>query len=67
VEEESQDQPRYIKGERVHHRRFGSGVISSLSGQGRDLKVVVNFDDAEIGTKQLLVAYAGLQRGFEGA
>ncbi|MEE8572077.1 MAG: 3'-5' exonuclease, partial [Gemmatimonadota bacterium] len=65
--DESQDQPRYIKGERVHHRRFGSGVISALSGHGRDLKVVVDFDDAEIGTKQLLVVYAGLQRGFEGA
>jgi len=66
-EDESQDQPRYIKGERVHHRRFGSGVINSLSGHGRDLKVVIDFDDTEIGTKQLLVVYAGLQRGFEGA
>jgi DNA helicase-2/ATP-dependent DNA helicase PcrA len=65
-EEMSQDEPRYVKGERVHHRRFGSGVICSLSGQGRDLKVVIDFDDAEIGTKQLLVAYAGLQRGFDG-
>ncbi|MGD2136486.1 MAG: 3'-5' exonuclease, partial [Gemmatimonadales bacterium] len=66
-EDLSQDRPRYVKGERVRHRRFGDGVIRGLSGTGRDLKVVVEFDDAEFGTKQLLVAYAGLERGFEGA
>jgi DNA helicase-2/ATP-dependent DNA helicase PcrA len=66
VEHESQDEPRYVKGERVHHRRFGPGVICSLSGRGRELKVVVHFDDHEIGEKQLLVAYAGLQRDAEG-
>jgi DNA helicase-2/ATP-dependent DNA helicase PcrA len=66
-EEESQDAPRYVKGERVQHRRFGSGAIRSLSGRGSDLKVVVEFDDAAIGSKQLLVAYAGLQRAVEGA
>ncbi len=64
---ESQDAPRYVKGERVYHDRFGSGVIAALSGQGRDLKVTIQFDDADVGTKQLLVAYAGLQRSFEGA
>jgi len=34
---------------------------------GRDLKVTVEFDDAAIGTKQLLVAYAGLERDWESA
>lgn len=67
VEEESQDTPRYVKGERVHHRRFGPGVILGVSGTGRDLKVTVHFDDDEVGEKQLLVAYAGLQRSIEGA
>ncbi|MGH7701782.1 MAG: ATP-dependent helicase, partial [Gemmatimonadales bacterium] len=62
AEEASQDAPRYIKGERVRHRRFGGGTIQGLSGSGRDLKVSVAFDDEEIGTKQLLVAYAGLER-----
>jgi DNA helicase-2/ATP-dependent DNA helicase PcrA len=66
-EVESQDQPRYVKGERVHHQKFGSGVIAQLSGRGRDLKVTVQFDDADIGNKQLLVIYAGLQRSMEGA
>ncbi len=67
AEEASQDAPRYVKGERVRHRRFGSGTITGLAGTGRDLKVSVAFDDAEIGVKQLLVAYAGLERDWEGA
>ncbi|HEX2218192.1 MAG TPA: UvrD-helicase domain-containing protein [Gemmatimonadales bacterium] len=66
-EEASQDAPRYVKGERVRHRRFGSGTIRGLSGVGRDLKVSVVFDDAEVGEKQLLVAYAGLEREWESA
>ncbi|HEX5819678.1 MAG TPA: 3'-5' exonuclease, partial [Gemmatimonadales bacterium] len=66
-EEASQDAPRYVKGERVRHRRFGAGTITGLSGTGRDMKVAVAFDDATVGTKQLLVAYAGLERDWEGA
>ncbi len=64
-EEASQDAPRYVRGERVRHRRFGSGTIQGLTGTGRDLKVSVAFDDAEVGVKQLLVAYAGLEREWE--
>ena len=66
-EEASQDSPRYVKGERVRHRRFGSGTIQGLTGTGRDLKVSVAFDDQEVGIKQLLVAYAGLEREWESA
>jgi DNA helicase II / ATP-dependent DNA helicase PcrA len=65
--EESQDTPRYVKGERVRHRRFGSGTIQGLTGTGRDLKVSVAFDDVDVGVKQLLVAYAGLEREWESA
>ena len=64
---ESQDAPRFVKGERVRHRRFGSGAILGLSGNGKDTKVSVAFDDPEIGTKQLLVAFAGLERDWESA
>jgi DNA helicase-2/ATP-dependent DNA helicase PcrA len=66
-EVESQDLPRYVKGERVRHRKFGPGTIRGLAGVGRDLKVVVEFDDAAVGLKQLLVAYAGLERDWESA
>jgi len=61
----SLDRPRYVKGERVRHRRFGTGAIQGLSGTGKDLKVSVLFDDREHGLKQLLVAYAGLERDWE--
>jgi DNA helicase-2/ATP-dependent DNA helicase PcrA len=66
-EEPSQDTPRFVKGERVRHRRFGGGTIQGLVGTGRDLKVSVAFDDEEVGVKQLLVAYAGLEREWESA
>jgi DNA helicase-2/ATP-dependent DNA helicase PcrA len=66
-DEVSQDTPRYVKGERVRHRRFGSGTIQGLTGTGKDLKVSVKFDDDEHGVKQLLVAYAGLEREWESA
>jgi DNA helicase-2/ATP-dependent DNA helicase PcrA len=66
-DEPSPDTPRYVKGERVRHRRFGSGTIQGLTGTGRDLKVSVAFDDAEVGVKQLLVTYAGLEREWESA
>ena len=65
--EEAADGPRYIRGERVVHRRFGGGTIQGLSGHGKALKVSVAFDDELVGVKQLLVAYAGLERDWEGA
>jgi DNA helicase-2/ATP-dependent DNA helicase PcrA len=66
-EEVSQDAPRYAAGERVRHRKFGGGVVRAVSGRGRELKVTVEFDDQDVGTKQLLVAYAGLERDWENA
>jgi DNA helicase-2/ATP-dependent DNA helicase PcrA len=64
--EESQDAPRYVKGERVRHRKFGGGVVREVSGVGRSLKVTVEFDDSVVGSKQLLVAYAALEREWDG-
>src|SRR5438046_820084 len=55
-EDVSQDAPRYVKGERVRHRKFGGGTVRAVSGEGRDLRVSVDFDDPDIGTKQLLAA-----------
>jgi DNA helicase-2/ATP-dependent DNA helicase PcrA len=59
--------PLFRAGERVRHRRFGSGTIRRVEGRGRELKVAVEFDDTEVGTKQLLAAYAGLEKEDEGA
>ena len=59
------DAPRFVPGERVRHSRFGSGTIREVAGRGRDLKVAVEFDDETVGLKQLLAAYAGLERDWE--
>jgi hypothetical protein len=56
-----------VKGERVRHRRFGGGTIQGLTGTGRELKVTVLFDEEEHGLKQLIVAYAGLEREWDSA
>src|SRR3989441_6689043 len=66
AEAASQGTPRYAPGERGRHRKVGSGVVRAVSGAGRSLKGTVGFDDQEIGTKQLLVAHPGLERGREG-
>jgi ATP-dependent DNA helicase UvrD/PcrA len=57
--------PLFRAGERVRHRRFGSGVIRRVEGRGRELKVAVEFDDQGVGLKQLLAAYAGLEKEWE--
>ena len=58
----NQDRPAYLKGERVLHETFGSGVILEITGFGRDLKVTVDFDAA--GRKKLLVRYAALEKDY---
>jgi len=63
--EVSDDAPLYRSGERVRHRRFGSGTIRRVEGRGRELKVAVEFDDETVGVKQLLAAYAGLEKDWE--
>ena len=63
--EVSDDAPLYRSGERVRHRRFGSGTIKRVEGRGRELKVAVQFDDETVGLKQLLAAYAGLERDWD--
>ena len=63
--EMSDDAPLYRSGERVRHRRFGAGTIRRVEGRGRELKVAVEFDDEAVGLKQLLAAYAALERDWE--
>jgi len=61
--EASQDEPRYVKGERVKHRLFGEGSIAELSGVGREVKAVIDFDDEAVGRKTIKLAYTTLERG----
>jgi DNA helicase-2/ATP-dependent DNA helicase PcrA len=63
--ERSQDEPRYVKGERVKHKLFGDGSIAELSGVGREVKAVIDFDDEAVGRKTIKLAYTTLERGQE--
>ncbi|MBW8772705.1 MAG: ATP-binding domain-containing protein, partial [Gemmatimonadetes bacterium] len=62
AEEEPQNAPRLVRGEHVRHRKYGSGVVLGLKGAGKGMTVSVQFTDPEFGTKELVVAYAGLER-----
>ena len=55
--------PGYVTGERIRHKLFGSGRISELSGTGRDVKAVIDFDDAAVGRKTIKLAYTTLEKG----
>jgi DNA helicase-2/ATP-dependent DNA helicase PcrA len=47
-------------GDRVRHRRYGTGTVVSSQIVKADEEVTVNFD--EHGQKYLIAAYAGLER-----
>jgi hypothetical protein len=55
--------PSYARGERIRHKLFGGGRIEELSGTGRDVKAVIEFDDANVGRKTIKLAYTTLERG----
>ncbi|MEJ2646503.1 MAG: DNA helicase II [Gammaproteobacteria bacterium] len=46
-------------GARVHHAKFGDGVVLNYEGQGAHARVQVNFENA--GAKWLVLAYANLK------
>ena len=45
-------------GQRVHHAKFGEGVVLNYEGQGKQARVHVNFSE---GSKWLMVSFANLQ------
>lgn len=47
-------------GDLVTHKIFGEGVIKELSGEGKDAKALVRFNDA--GEKKLILSFAKLQK-----
>ena len=55
--------PSYETGERIRHKLFGGGRIEEVSGTGRDVKAVIEFDDANVGRKTIKLAYTTLERG----
>jgi hypothetical protein len=44
---------------------FGSGTVTDVAGSGRAAKVTVEFDDETVGRKRLVLAYAGLESGWD--
>ncbi|MDQ6738191.1 MAG: UvrD-helicase domain-containing protein [Gemmatimonadota bacterium] len=59
---ESQDEPIYVRGERVRHAIFGTGTIDEIGGLGRDVKATISFDDENVGRKTIKLAYTKLER-----
>ena len=56
-------------GDRVNHRKFGDGVILRVSGDETDRRILVRFDDPQIGVRQLalrlapVTLYRGIRTG----
>jgi len=60
--EAAETQSAYSPGERISHKLFGGGCITEVSGVGRDVKAVIEFDDANVGRKTIKLAYTTLER-----
>ncbi|HET7026358.1 MAG TPA: hypothetical protein VFI28_01565, partial [Candidatus Limnocylindrales bacterium] len=51
----------YRDGDRVHHARFGDGIVVTSKLTRSDEEVTVAFRDASIGRKTMLASIAGLE------
>ena len=47
------------------HAATCGGSIAELSGVGREVKAVIDFDDEAVGRKTIKLAYTTLERGQE--
>ncbi|MBR0365743.1 MAG: UvrD-helicase domain-containing protein [Clostridia bacterium] len=52
--------PKYIKGDRVRHKKFGDGTVISAQPVGNDAILVIDFDTA--GVKRLMAVFARLEK-----
>ena len=57
-ESDTDESERLKLGQRVYHQKFGEGVVLNYVGQGRQIRVQVNFENA--GSKWLVMEYANL-------
>jgi DNA helicase-2/ATP-dependent DNA helicase PcrA len=53
---------RYRDGDRIHHARWGDGIVVSSKLTRSDEEVTIAFRDPQIGRKTLLASLAGLER-----
>ena len=49
----------YKPGQKVHHDKFGEGVVLQIEGSGAQERVQINFK--QVGIKWLMLAYAKLE------
>jgi DNA helicase-2/ATP-dependent DNA helicase PcrA len=49
----------YEIGQKVRHKKFGSGVVSKVEKSGKDITLEINFDG--VGMRRLLAAFANLE------
>ena len=63
AEEKTEEESLYRPGERITHRLFGGGAIVEVTGLGRDVKAIIDFDDQAVGRKTIKLAYTTLERG----
>ncbi len=54
----SHGQPGFKRGQRVHHARFGEGLVLQCEGEGSQTRIQVKFN--QDGVKWLMLAYAQL-------
>mgnify|MGYP001623012452 FL=1 len=52
--------PGYDVGDRVHHMKFGDGLVTAITEGGRDYEVTVEFDT--VGVKKMFAAFAKLKK-----
>lgn len=52
----------YAVGDRVMHKKFGQGVVLRVRGTGSDTRVLVRFDDANVGAKEMAASIAPMIR-----
>jgi DNA helicase-2/ATP-dependent DNA helicase PcrA len=62
AEDEVQDEAVWAPKSRVRSKKFGTGTIAEVVGQGHDMKVKVDFDNEEIGRKTLVARLSDLRR-----
>ena len=55
----TQSDGAYKLGQRVHHHKFGDGIVTRYEGQGAGARVEVNFES--VGSKWLVASYANLE------
>lgn len=62
VEQENHPVDGFEAGNRVKHAKFGTGTVLSVSGEGPDGRITVNFDTPGTGKKTLLTKFAKLTK-----